>query len=115
MSLPPPRHARRPGRSRRRPAGKRALKLLILVALALPIAALAALWMCFDDAPRVTYQGDLSQQSFEKAQEFIETHDPRHSDQGIQTLTASEDEVNLVANYAARRFHQAAARIALEP
>jgi hypothetical protein len=87
-----------------------------LVVLALPIAALAALWMCFDDEPRVSYHGDLSLESYEKAQDFIETHDPRNSDSsGIQTLTATEDEVNLVANYAAKRLRQGSARVVLHP
>lgn len=102
----------RPSRPRRRGL----LKIVVLLALALPIAALAAVWMCFDDEPHVTYQGDLSQQSYEKAQEFIENHDPRNvGEGGVQTLVANEEEVNLVVNYAARRFHQAAARIALQP
>ena len=101
---------------RRRPSRRRWLKILVVVALALPIGLVAALWMCFDEEPHVTYQGDLSQQSYEKAQEFIETHDPRNAGEGgVQTLVANEDEVNLLVNYAARRFHQAAARIALQP
>ncbi|HEX2831338.1 MAG TPA: hypothetical protein VHP37_33735 [Burkholderiales bacterium] len=101
---------------RRRPSKRRWLKVVVFIALALPLAAVGALWMCFDDAPRVVYEGDLSQQSYEKAQEFIESHDPRTvGEGGVQTLVASEDEVNLVVNYAARRFHQAAARVALHP
>ena len=101
---------------RKPPSRKRGLKILVFVVLALPIAALVALWMCFDDEPHVMYQGDLSQQSYEKAQEFIESHDPRNvGEGGVQTLVASEDEVNLVVNYAARRLRQAAARVTLHP
>jgi hypothetical protein len=109
-------HSPRQRASRRRPSSRRGFKILVFIALALPIAALAALWMAFDDEPHVMYEGDLSQKSYEKAQEFIEAHDPRNvGEGGVQTLVASEDEVNLVVNYAARRFHQAAARIALQP
>jgi hypothetical protein len=103
----------RPVKRRRRKG--RALKLILLLAILLPAAALAAVWMCFDDAPRVYYEADVSGESFEKAQQFIETHDPRNSDPGLQTLVATEDEVNLIANYAARRFHRAAARVFLRP
>lgn len=99
---------------RKRPAKRRALKLVVLVLLALPIAALAAVWMCFDDAPRFGYQGELSMESYEKAQRFLEEHDPREGPAGgVQTLVATEDEVNLIASYAAKRFKQGSARVAL--
>jgi hypothetical protein len=99
---------------RKRPANRRALKLVLLLLIALPLAALAAVWMCFDDAPRFGYQGELSMDSYEKAQKFIEEHDPRDAPPGgTQTLVATEDEVNLIASYAAKRFKQGSARVAL--
>src|SRR4051812_34338523 len=99
---------------RKRPAKRRSLKLVVLVLLALPIAALAAVWMCFDNEPRFGYQGELSTASYEKAQQFIEEHDPRDAPPGgVQTLVATEDEVNLITSYAAKRFNQGSARVAL--
>lgn len=95
---------------------RRPVKVLVFLAFALPAAALAGLWMCFDEEPLVVHRSDLSMDSYEKAQQFMDAHDPRNAGgAGIRTVVASQDEVNLVLNYAAKRFDHASARVALRP
>ena len=95
---------------------KRTIRVLIFIAVALPVAALVALWMCFDEQPLVVTRADLSEDSYEKAQQFIETHDPRNAGAGgIQTIVVSQEEMNLVLNYVAKRYRNASTRVALRP
>src|SRR5688500_4224725 len=95
---------------------KRPTKVLVFTAFALPAIALAALWMCFDDEPLVVHRSDLSTASYEKAQQFVETHVPRNGvAAGVRTIVASQEEVNLVMNHVARLFGQAATRVTLRP
>jgi len=90
-----------------------AFRIFVVAALALPIAALAAIWMCFDDQPLVVQRADLSMDTYEKAQQFMETHDPRTAGAGVRTIVASQDEVNLVLSSVARRFNNAAVHAVL--
>ena len=59
---------------------------------------------------------ELTPQDIENAKRIIDQHDPREgNDGGPRTVTISEQELDLMLNYAAGRFGRGAARAALGP
>lgn len=58
------------------------LKLLLLAVIGLPVAALAAVWMCFQDAPLIARKADISPSDIERAKRIVETYDPRKARPG---------------------------------
>jgi hypothetical protein len=104
------------GPSSARTALKWTLRGLAIAAVVLPLAAVGALWLCFSDQPIVVRGSDLSMDSYEKVQQVIEDHDPRNSGRGgVRTLVATQDELNILLAYGAKRFHDSSVRVALRP
>ena len=58
------------------------VKLFVLLVIALPVAALVAVWMCFQDAPLVVRKADISADDIERAKRILEKHDPRKAKDG---------------------------------
>jgi len=91
-------------------------RTFVLLLFTLPILAIAAVWLCFQDAPAVVRSVELTSQDIENAKRIIDRHDPRKVDDGgPRTVTISEQELDLMLNYAASRFGRGAARAALRP
>ena len=91
-------------------------RIFLLLLFALPILALAAIWLCFQDAPSVARSVQLTPQDVEKAKRILDQHDPRRAGSGTpQSIAISEQELDLMLNYAANRFGRGAARVAMGP
>ena len=94
----------------------RFLARIFLLLFAVAILAIAAVWLCFQDAPSVVRSVELTPQDIENAKRIIDRHDPRKgNDGGQRTVTISEQELDLMLNYAASRFGKGVARAALGP
>jgi len=92
------------------------LKLLLLVAIGLPVAALVAVWMCFQDAPLIARKSDISAADIARAKRIIEAHDPRKAKAGtLRTIVASQHDVDLALNYAASQLRKGSAHVVLLP
>jgi hypothetical protein len=92
------------------------LKLLLLAAIGLPLAALVAVWMCFQDAPLVARKAEISAADIERGKRILQKHDPRWARAGsVRILVASQQDVDLALNYAASQLHQGSARVVLLP
>lgn len=90
------------------------LKLLLLVAIGLPVAALVAIWMCFQDAPLIARKSDISAADIARAKRIIAAHDPRKVRAGrLRTFVASQQDVDLALNYAASQLHGGSAQVVL--
>jgi hypothetical protein len=91
-------------------------RTFLLLLFALPVLAIAAVWLCFQDTPSVVRSVQLTPQDIENAKRLIERHDPRKADhRGPRTVAISEQELDLMLNYAASHFGSGAARAALRP
>lgn len=91
-------------------------RLFLLALLGLPVAALAALWLCFQDAPLVAGKADISPADIERAKRILSRHDPRKAKPGtLRTIVATQQDVDLVLNYAATRLRRGSARVVLQP
>lgn len=86
----------------------------MLLLFYLPIVAIAGVWLCFQDAPSVVRRVRLRPQDIENAKRLIDQYDPRKvNDSGPRTVAISEQELDLMCNYAAGHFGRGAARAGL--
>ena len=91
-------------------------RTFLLLLFTLPILAIAAIWLCFQDAPSIVRSVQLTPQDIENAKRIIDEHDPRKVDNGgPRTVTISAQELDLILNYAASRIGRGAARATLGP
>ncbi len=89
---------------------------MLLLAIGLPVAALAAVWMCFQDAPLIARKTEVSAADIARAKHIIEAHDPRKAKAGtLRTIVASQQDVDLALNYAASQVHKGSAQVVLLP
>ena len=92
------------------------VRAFVLLLCALPILAIAAIWLCFQDAPSVARSVHLTPQDIENAKHIIDRHDPRKGRAGRpRTIVISEDELDLMLNYVASRFGKGARAWRSEP
>jgi len=92
------------------------LKILLLVVIALPLGAVIAVWMCFQNAPLVARRAEISPDDIERAKRILEKHDPRNARSGtLRTIVASQQDVDLALNYAANQFRRASTRVVMHP
>jgi len=91
-------------------------RTFVLLVIALPILAVGAIWLCFQDAPSVVRSVQLTPQDIERAKRIIARNDPRKvKAAGPRTVAISEQDLDLMLNYAASRLGKGAARAALGP
>jgi len=91
-------------------------RTFLLLLFALPVLAIAAIWLCFQDAPSIVRDVRLTPRDIERAKRIIAQHDPRKTKSGgPRTVAISEQELDLMLNYAATRIGKGAARAALRP
>ncbi len=91
-------------------------RTFVLLVIALPVLAIAAVWLCFQDAPSIVRSVQLTPQDIERAKRIIARNDPRKvKSAGPRTVAISEQDLDLMVNYAASRFGKGSARAALGP
>lgn len=91
-------------------------RTFVLLVIALPVLAVGAIWLCFQDAPTVVRKMQLTPKDIERAKRLVARNDPRKARSGgPRTVAISEQEFDLMLNYAASRFGQGAARAKLGP
>jgi len=91
-------------------------RTFLLLLLTLASLAIAAVWLCFEDAPLVVRSVQLTPQDIENAKRIVDQHNPHRANYGGQrTVVVSEQELDLMLNYAASRFGRGAARAELGP
>src|SRR5438046_5721819 len=89
-------------------------RTFLLLLLTLASLAIAAVWLCFEDAPLVVRSVQLTPQDIENAKRIVDQHNPHRADYGGQrTVVVSAQELDLMLNYAASRFGRGAARAEL--
>ncbi len=52
-------------------------RTFVVLLIALPLLAIGAIWLCFQDAPSVVRSAQLTPQDIENAKRLIARHDPR--------------------------------------
>jgi len=89
-------------------------RAFVLLVLALPFLAVAAIAMCLQDQPLVTGAVQLTPQDIEQAKRVAMAQGPRKAAKdGLHTATLAEQDLALALNYLVSRHGQGAVRIAL--
>jgi len=92
------------------------VRAFLLLLVALPLLAIAAIAMCLQDRPLVTGIAQLTPQDIERAKRVVDAQDPRKaSPDGLQTVAIDERDLGLALNYLANRLGRGAARVVLRP
>jgi len=91
-------------------------RLLLAALIALPLAALAALWLALEPAPQVTQTAEVSAADIDRALKLLQHNDPRGKLPGItRAVLLSQRDLELLINQAGRRWGDARARVRLQP
>ena len=95
---------------------RRALLLLVLLVLAAPFALVGAVFLALEDRPLVARPAVLGPAQVERVKRILDDNDPRRLKPGTQrTVSLSQQDLDLLANYFAGRYARGGARIALRP
>jgi hypothetical protein len=88
-----------------------------LLLLATAVLAVAAIWLCFEDAPLVVRNVQLTPQDIENAKRILGQHDSgKFRSDGPRAIAINEQDLDLMLNYAASRLgRRGAARATLQP
>ncbi len=92
------------------------LRLFLLVVVGLPVVALIAVWLCFQDAPLIARPASITPADVERAKRIVEKNDPRKARPGmLRTIVASQHDLDLALNYAAGQYLRGSTRVVLLP
>jgi hypothetical protein len=95
---------------------RRALLLLTLLVLALALVLVGAVFLALEDRPLVARPAALGPAQIERAKRILDDNDPRRLKAGARrTVSLSQQDVDLLANYFASRYARGGAQIALRP
>jgi hypothetical protein len=84
--------------------------------LTLLLAALLALALALEGAPRVAHRADVSAADVDRAVALLRQHDPRRTPPGQRrALSLTERDVDLLVQHAARRWLEADTHVRLQP
>lgn len=95
---------------------KALFRAFVVLIVALPILAIAALLMSFQERPLVSRSAELTPQDIENAKRILDEHDPRKGGSArLQIVAIEERDLETTLNYLASRVGHGAVRVALRP
>ena len=91
------------------------VRLLLLLVLCVPVALAAVVMLALDDTPLVAGAAALTPAHIERAKRLLSHNDPRRMQPGVlRTLTISQEDLEVIANYLIARYASGAARVTLQ-
>lgn len=96
---------------------RRLLLVLVAMAVLLPLALAAfLLFRAVQDEPLVARTPEITPANIERARRILARHDPRQAKpNALRTITIEQEDLDLAANYGARRYAQGSAEVRLRP
>ena len=90
-------------------------KLLVILALAVPLAAAWALYLAIDRDPAVRRASEITPANIKRAKQILEQNDPRQLRPGAQRrVILSQQDLDVAANYLAHFYANGGARLVLD-
>jgi uncharacterized protein YfiM (DUF2279 family) len=90
------------------------IKLVIVLAIAVPLAAAWALYMAIDLEPTVRRAAEITPSNIERAKLVLEQNDPRKLRTGTRrSVTLNQQDLDVAANYLAHFYANGSARLIL--
>ncbi len=92
------------------------LRAFVILIVALPFLAIAAVLMCLQDRPLVSRSSQLTPQDIEKAKRILDEHDPRKSGPDrLQIVAIEERDLETTLSYLASRVGHGEVHVVLRP
>jgi hypothetical protein len=92
-----------------------ALRLFCLLLFAVPPLLATALWLAVDRHPVVNRTADITPGSIERAKRIFDASDPRRLPTGARrTISLSQGDLDLAANYLVQQYASGSARVILQ-
>ncbi|MEK7249592.1 MAG: hypothetical protein AAB209_04135, partial [Bacteroidota bacterium] len=89
-------------------------RLILLFLFLVPLALVGAVFLAVDDQPRVHRTAEVTPANIERARRILDRNDPRKLQSGVRrTITISQQDFDLAANYLANRYSRGSARVVL--
>lgn len=90
------------------------LKVLFLFALAIPLAVAVTLYLAIDGEPKVRRSAEITPGNIKRAKQVLDQNTPRRFQASAsQSVTISQQDLDLVANYLAHFYANGSARVIL--
>ena len=98
-----------------RSSARFAVALLVLLPLLALLLGLLSLFLCVQDTPLVSPGAALTPAHIDRAVRLFKQNDPRQQRPGVlRSISVSQEDVSLAANYAAQRFGRGGASVVLQ-
>ena len=89
-------------------------RLILLFLFLVLLALVGAVFLAVDDQPRVHRTAEVTPANIERARRILDRNDPRKLQSGVRrTITLSQQDFDLAANYLANRYAWGSARVVL--
>jgi len=90
------------------------LKLVLIIAVAVPLAAASVLYLAIDLEPTVRRAAEITPSNIERAKQVIDQNDPRKLRTGTRrSITLNQQDLDVAANYLAHFYANGGARLIL--
>src|SRR5256712_11692322 len=90
-------------------------KLILFLILALPLAIAGVVYLAVDSAPNINRAAEITPSNIERAKRILDQNDPRKLKPGARrTISVSQNDLDLAANYLARQYAAGGARVRLQ-
>jgi len=90
-------------------------KLILFLILALPLAIAGVVYLAVDSAPNINRAAEITPSNIERAKRILDQNDPRKLKPGARrTISVSQNDLDLAANYLARQYAAGGARVQLK-
>lgn len=91
------------------------LRIVLFLLVALPLLAIAALFLAIDEQPVLTRQAALTPAAVDRALWLLARNDPRRMRSGVlRTINVSQEDLDLATNYLANRYLGGASQVELQ-
>jgi len=91
------------------------LKLFFLLFFVLPLSLAGLLYLAVDTEPSINRAAEITPSNIERAKRILDQNDPRKLKPGARrTISVSQNDLDLAANYLARQYAAGGARVRLQ-
>jgi uncharacterized protein YfiM (DUF2279 family) len=90
------------------------LKFMLFFVFAVPLALTGVVFLAIDDHPKINRAAEITPDNIGRAKRILDKNDPRNLKPGaVRTISVSETDLDLAANYMAQQYAGGSAHVAL--
>jgi uncharacterized protein YfiM (DUF2279 family) len=90
------------------------LKFMLFFVFAVPLALTGVVFLAVDDHPKINRAAEITPNNIGRAKRILDKNDPRNLKPGaVRTISVSEPDLDLAANYIAQQYAGGSAHVAL--